>query len=97
MAHRAESDQPAKEVAEPLSSLTAMQNEVLDYRLVGLKAETKAEQKPELIQVVDKEASDSHSNEDALHALIKIKPEDLGPGMKQAREAAIQLEGEKDI
>ena len=41
MAHRAESDQPAKEVVEPLSPLTAMQNEVLDYRLVGLKAEAK--------------------------------------------------------
>jgi|JI9StandDraft_1071089.scaffolds.fasta_scaffold04105_10 hypothetical protein len=97
MAHRAESDQPAKEASEPLSPLTAMQNEVLDYRLVGLKAEAKAGQKPELIQVDDKEASDSHSNEDALHALTKLKPEDLGPGMKQAREAAIQLEGEKDI
>lgn len=101
MAHRAESDQPAKEVAEPLSSLAAMQNEVLDYRLVGLKkepiAEQKGEQKPELIQVADKGASDSHNDGDALQALIKIKPEELGPGMKQAREAALQLEGEKDI
>ncbi len=97
MAHRAESDQPAKEVAEPLSSQAAMQNEVLDYRLVGLKAEAKAGQRPELVQVSDKETSDSHPKEDSLHAVIKIKPEDLGPGMKQAREAAIQMEGEKDI
>lgn len=96
MAHRAESDQPAKEVVEPLSPMTAMQNEVLDYRLVGLKAEAKAEQKAELIQVADKGA-ESHPNEDAIKALAKIKPELLGTGMKQAREAAVQLESEKDI
>lgn len=92
MANRAESDQSAKEVAEPFPSLSAMQTEVLGYRPADLKAEPKAE----LIQATDKGA-DNHPNEDALKALIKIKPEQLGTGMKQAREAAVQLESEKDI
>lgn len=93
MANRAESDQSAKEVAEPFPSLSAMQNEVLGYRPADLKAEPKAE----LIQAVHEGASDSHPNEDALKALIKIKPEQLGTGMQQARDAAVQLQGEKDI
>ena len=93
MTLRAESDQSVRNVAETLPSLAAMQNEVHDYRSVGLKVEPK----PDLVQTADNGASDSQPKEDAFSALIKIKPEAFGTGMKQAREAAVQLKNEKDI
>lgn len=91
MAHRPESDQSAKVVAEPLSSIDAMQNEVHDLR--GSKVE-----KPELIKAADTVSDKpAHPKEDAITYLAKINPDQLGPGMKQAREAAVQLAGEKDM
>lgn len=91
MAHRPESDQSAKVVAEPLSSIDALQKEAHDLR--GSKVE-----KPELIKVADTVTDKpAQPKEDAITYLAKINPDQLGPGMKQAREAAVQLAGEKDM
>lgn len=91
MAHRPESDQSAKVVAEPLSSIDALQKEAHDLR--GSKVE-----KPELIKVADAVTDKrAQPKEDAITYLAKINPDQLGPGMKQAREAALQLAGEKDM
>jgi hypothetical protein len=91
MAHRPESDLSAKVVAEPLSSIDALQKEAHDLR--GSKVE-----KPELIKVADTVTDKpAQPKEDAITYLAKINPDQLGPGMKQAREAAVQLAGEKDM
>ena len=89
MAQRAESDQSAAEVVEPANSFAALHREVQNLRLVGTQ--------PEKVEAEAKAADKPDSKEDSLTYLIKIKPELLGPGMKQAREAAVGLEGEKDI
>ncbi|CAN5588031.1 hypothetical protein BH11CYA1_BH11CYA1_46510 [soil metagenome] len=87
MAQRAESDRSAQELVEPSNSFAALHKEVQDLRLAGTQSE-KIEAKAESSQA---------AKDDSLTYLIKIKPEQLGHGMQQAREAAVALEGEKDI